>query len=138
MSSIVTRRMYRRLEADYPSCYLLPHSVRLAAVRDISLNGIRIRCLSAPPAQTILKIQIWLPGQSDGIEIDQAVVRWTEQDEFGVQIVSLSNNADSQLAAHIEQLLCRRAVGEPAEWFYASLIQREVPACKGGGIVRRA
>jgi hypothetical protein len=115
MPSIVTRRMYRRLRADYPSCYLLPHAVRLSAVRDISLNGIRMRCLSAPPAQTILKIQIWLPSQKDSIEIDQAVVRWTEQGEFGVQIVSLTNNADSRLAAHIEQLLRQGTGGESAE-----------------------
>ena len=110
MPSIMTRRMYRRVEADYPSYYLMPHSGRLAAVRDISLNGFRVRCLSALPAQTILKIQLWLPGQIDGIEIDQAVVRWTEQDEFGVQIVSLSNDADCRLAAHVEQLLCQQAV----------------------------
>ncbi len=115
MSSIVTRRMYRRLTADYPSCYLLPHAVRRAAVRDLSLNGIRMRCLTAPPAQSILKIQLWLPGQEDGIEIDQAVVRWTEQDEFGVQIVSLSNDADCRLAAHIEQLLRQQAVGGSVE-----------------------
>lgn len=126
MPSIITRRMYRRLEADYPSCYLLPHAARLAAVRDISLNGIRIRCLSAPPATTILKIQIWLPAQKDGIEIDQAVVRWTEQDEFGVQIVSLSNNADCRLAAHIEQLLRQRSMGEPAE----------VVLCQASGLLK--
>lgn len=53
--------------------------------------------------------------QKDSIEIDQAVVRWTEQGEFGVQIVSLSNNADSRLAAHIEQLLRQGTVGESAE-----------------------
>ncbi|MBX3327808.1 MAG: PilZ domain-containing protein [Nitrospira sp.] len=115
MHSIGTRRMYRRIEADYPSCYLTSHSVRLAAVRDISLNGFRVRCLSAPQDQTILKLHLWLPGQKDGITIDQAVVRWAEQDEFGVQIVSLSNDVDCRLAEHIEQLLRQRLSGESAE-----------------------
>lgn len=101
----MTRRMYRRVEADYPSCYLIPHFVGLAAVQDISLNGIRMRCLCAPPARTIVKIHLWLPGQKDAIEIDQAVVRWAEPDEFGAQIVSLSNHADSRLAMQIEQLV---------------------------------
>jgi hypothetical protein len=114
MISILTRRMYRRVETDYPSCYLLPHAVRIAAVRDISLNGFRVRCLSAPPIQTLVRIQLWLPGQKDGIEIDQAIVRWAEQDEFGVQIVSLSNDADCRLAEHIEQLLRQHAVGGSA------------------------
>lgn len=115
MYSIVTRRMYRRVEADYPGCYLMTYSGRLAAVRDIALNGFRMRCLAAPPAHTILKLQLWLPGQNDGIQIDQAVVRWTEQDEFGVQIVSLSNDADSRLASHIEQLLRQQAAGRATE-----------------------
>ncbi len=115
MLSIVTRRMYRRLEAEYPCCYLMPHCVRLAAMRDISLNGFRVRCLSAPLAQTIIRVQLWLPGQKDGLEIDQAVVRWTEPYEFGVQIVSLSNDADRRLAGHIEQLLHRQASGGSAE-----------------------
>lgn len=111
----MTRRMYRRVEADYPSCYVTPHSVRLATVRDISLNGFRVRCLSAPPGQTILKLQIWLPDEKGDIAIDQAVVRWAEQDEFGVQIVSLSNDADCRLVAHVEQLLWQRALGDSNE-----------------------
>jgi hypothetical protein len=115
MQSIVTRRMYRRVEADYPGCYVMTHSGRFAAVRDIALNGFRVRCLSAPPARTVLKLQLWLPGQRDGIRIDQAVVRWAEQDEFGVQIVSLSNDADRRLASHIEQLLCQQAAGGATE-----------------------
>lgn len=115
MPSIVTRRMYRRIETEYPCCYLMPHSVRLAAVRDISLNGFRVTCLSAPPIQTVLTMQLWVPDQKNGIEIDQAVVRWAEQNEFGVQIVSLSNDADCRLAAHIEQLLRRRSAGESTE-----------------------
>lgn len=111
----MTRRMYRRVEADYPSCYVMPHSVRRATVRDISLNGFRVSCLSAPSCQTILKLQLWLPGQKDDIAIDQAVVRWAEQDEFGVQIVSLSNDADCRLAAHVEQLLRQQALKEATE-----------------------
>ena len=93
----------------------MPHCVRLAVVRDISLNGFRVRCLSAPLAQTIIRVQLWLPGQKDGLEIDQVVVRWTEQYEFGVQLVSLSNDADRRLAGHIEQLLHRQVAGGSAE-----------------------
>ncbi|HMS85646.1 MAG TPA: PilZ domain-containing protein [Nitrospira sp.] len=115
MHSIVTRRMYRRVEADYPACYLTSHSGRFAAVRDIALNGFRVRCLSAPPAHTILKLQLWLPGQKDEIKIDQAVVCWAEQDEFGVQIVSLSSEADCRLAVHIAQLLHRQPLGGATE-----------------------
>ncbi|MBS0149945.1 MAG: PilZ domain-containing protein [Nitrospira sp.] len=115
MLSIVTRRMYRRLDAEYPCRYVMPHCVRLAAVRDISLNGFRVQCLSAPPSQTIIRVQLWLPGQKDCLKIDQAVVRWAEQEEFGVQIVALSNDADCRLAGHIEQLLHQRAVDGLAE-----------------------
>jgi hypothetical protein len=105
MNPIATRRMYRRVPADYPSFYLMGQALRRSAIRDISLNGVRIQCHSDPPCNSLVMVRLWLPGQEDSLDVDQAIVRWVRGQEFGVQFVSLSNEADFRLAAHIERVL---------------------------------
>ena len=105
MIPVVTRRMYRRVSAEYPSYYLMGQVLRQSVIRDISLNGVRIQSLSDLPRNPLVMIRLWLPDQQDSLDIDQAMVRWVRGQEFGVQFVSLSNEADFRLAAHIERVL---------------------------------
>ncbi len=105
MNPVATRRMYRRVSADYPSCYLMSQTLRRSVIRDISLNGVRIQCFSEPPCNSVVMVRLWLPGQEDSIDVDQAIVRWVRGQECGVQFVALSNEADFRLALHIEQAL---------------------------------
>jgi hypothetical protein len=74
-------------------------------VRDISLNGFRVEGQFGLPFDTIVKIQLWLPNGEGTVDIDQAVVRWMTEREFGVQIVSISNEEDLRLARHVEHRL---------------------------------
>ncbi|MDH4327222.1 MAG: PilZ domain-containing protein [Nitrospira sp.] len=105
MSHFYTRRMYRRISAEYSGCYLTSYSVRPAVVRDISLNGFRVEGPPGLSCVTLVKIQLWLPNGEGIVDIDQAMVRWMTEREFGVQIVSISNEADLRLAHHVEQRL---------------------------------
>jgi hypothetical protein len=104
-----TRRMYRRISAEYPGCFLTSYSVRQVLVRDVSLNGFRVEGTFGLPYDTIVKIQLWLPNGEGTVEVDQAMVRWMTEQEFGVQIVSISNEADLRLARHVEQRLQQAA-----------------------------
>lgn len=105
MKQVVTRRMYRRVSADYPSCFLMGQVLRQAVIRDISLNGVRIQSFSDLPHNPLVMVRLWLPGQQESLDVDQAIVRWVRGQEFGVQFVSLSNEADFRLAVHIERVL---------------------------------
>lgn len=105
MKPVVTRRMYRRVLADYPSCYVMGQMLRQAVIRDISLNGVRIQSFSDLPHNPLVMVRFWLPGQQESLDVDQAIVRWVRGQEFGVQFVSLSNEADYRLAIHIERIL---------------------------------
>ncbi len=107
-----TRRMYRRVPTDYQVCYATSSAFRAGVVEDLSLNGFRIRGAAALPRNAIVMLRLWLPNGAGSIDIDQAIVRWVEEQEFGVQIIALSNEADLRLALHVEHLL-RRMVGEP-------------------------
>lgn len=111
MSLSSTRRMYRRISAEYPGCFVTSYSVQQAVVRDISLNGFRVEGLFGLPHDTIFKIQLRLPNGEGTVDIDQAMVRWITEREFGVQIVSISNEADLRLARHVEQRLQQSALG---------------------------
>lgn len=110
MNSSTTRRMYRRVSTDCPSCYLTSLSIRQGVVRDLSLNGFRIEGQSGLPRNTIIMVRLWLPGQESSIDIDQALVRWVNEREFGIQIIALSNEADLRLANHVEQALQHTAM----------------------------
>ncbi len=110
MKSLATRRMYRRLMTNYPSCYHTSHSFCHSVVRDISLNGLRIKSQTNLSRDAMVMVRLWLPDQQGSLDIDQAVVRWVRGQEFGVQFVSLSNEADFRLATHIEQLLRQQTI----------------------------
>jgi hypothetical protein len=114
MDLTLTRRMYRRILTGHPSCYLTSHSLRHSVVRDISLNGFRLEGLPALPRHTMVMVRIWLPDQKETIDIDQAVVRWVRGNEFGVQIVALSNEADFRLSVYVERVLQQQTVNAMA------------------------
>jgi hypothetical protein len=99
--------MYRRISTECLGIYLTSSSFRQAVVRDVSLNGFRIEGPSGVPRNTLVMVRLWLPDQEESIDIDQAVVRWVNEREFGVQFVALSNEADLRIATHVEQALRR-------------------------------
>lgn len=106
--------MYRRVSVDCPGCYLTSSSFRQGIVRDVSLNGVRIEGQSGLSRNTIVMLRLWLPDQEGSVDIDQAVVRWASEREFGAQIVSLSNEADYRIASHVERMLRRMALNAVA------------------------
>lgn len=99
--------MYRRISTDYPACYLLNKSFHQGVVRDLSLNGFRVEGRSGLLPNAIVMLRLWLPSGAGHIDIDEAVVRWVHEREFGVQIVALSNEVDLCLALHVERVLER-------------------------------
>lgn len=110
MNSTSTRRMYRRISAEYPGWYIVGGAMQHAVVRDVSLNGFRIEGPADLPCNTIIPVRVWLPEQENSLKIDQAVVRWAKGWEFGVQIVGLSNEEDLRLANHVEWMLERGSI----------------------------
>jgi PilZ domain len=102
-----TRRMYRRVERECRACILTSSAIHRCTVRDLSLSGFRVKRQGeeALPQHTSVMIRVWLPGVSVPIDIDQARVRWGRGNEFGVEILSISNGSDFQLAEFIERTL---------------------------------
>ena len=112
MRSPSTRRMYRRIERECHACMLTSGAIHRCTVRDLSLSGFRVtrQGKEVLSRHTFVMIRVWLPGVPIPIDIDQAMVRWDRGNEFGVEILSISNGADFQLAGFIERTL-QRATG---------------------------
>jgi len=99
--------MYRRVERECYACILTSSAIHRCTVRDLSLSGFRVKRQGkdALSLHTPVMIRVWLPGGSAPIDIDQAMVRWDRGKEFGVEIQSISNGSDFQLAGFIERTL---------------------------------
>lgn len=102
-----TRRMYRRVERECHACILTSSAIHRCTVRDLSLSGARVQRQDKAvlSLHMLVMIRVWLPGISTPIDIDQAMVRWDRGNEFGVEIQSISNGSDFQLAGFIERTL---------------------------------
>lgn len=105
MSLPSTRRMYRRVTTDYHGWYGTHRIIQPVIVRDLSLNGFKIEGEAGLLSDMIVSMRVQLPHGGGSIEIDQAVVRWKTEREFGVQIIALSNESDLRLARHVEHQL---------------------------------
>ena len=79
--------------------------IRPVIVRDLSLNGFRIEGQADLLCDMIVNMRVHLPNGGGSIEIDQAVVRWKTEHEFGAQIIALSNESDLRLARYVEHQL---------------------------------
>jgi hypothetical protein len=99
--------MYRRIDQECHACILTSSAIQRCMVRDLSLSGFRVKRQGedALSLHTPVMIRVWLPGISTPIDIDQAMVRWDRGNEFGVEIQSISNGSDFQLAGFIERTL---------------------------------
>ncbi|MCP9464245.1 MAG: PilZ domain-containing protein [Nitrospira sp.] len=106
MRVVSTRRMYRRIETRCGGVLIIHGVAQRMVVRDLSLNGLKMEVPFPPPRGTLVAVQLWLP-VGELVEIDQALVRWSDDRQCGVQIVSLSNEMDQRLARYIESHLAR-------------------------------
>lgn len=110
MSERMMRRMYRRVVTECEGCILAANTVSRCRVQDLSLNGFRIQADRVFAQGGLVMVRIWVPGGTEPIDIDQAVIRWSSNGEIGMQVVVLSNGADFQLARYVERSLAQAPV----------------------------
>ena len=71
---------------------------------DLSQQGCRIKDVPPFPCGTRVRLQLWLPEQSEPVKIEQAVVRWVANDQFGVSFLDVPPDARARLE-HVFRLL---------------------------------
>lgn len=65
---------------------------------DLSLKGCRIQGVYPSSSGTRLRLQLWLPDQSQPMKVDLAAVQWIKKNQFGVSFLSMSPEAQARLA----------------------------------------
>lgn len=73
-------------------------------VQDVSIDGCKVRSTKPAKVNAELRLQFYPPGQSLPIEIQQAVVRWSGDGEFGVQFRRVGHAHEARLHQLISEL----------------------------------
>ena len=73
-------------------------------VVDLSIRGCRIFSLTEVKAGTTLQLEIHVSKQDPPILVTQAVVRWYRDSSFGLEFVSLSEQAWPRLQQLVKEL----------------------------------
>ncbi len=58
-------------------------------VTNLSLGGCKVDSEASIYIGMYLALQICLPGQETTLQVDQAVVRWAREEEFGLEFTSM-------------------------------------------------
>jgi hypothetical protein len=64
---------------------------------DLTRQGCRIKGTPPLPCGTRLRLQLWLPDVAQPVTVDQAAVRWVQDDQFGVSFLEVSPAARAYL-----------------------------------------
>ena len=73
-------------------------------VEDVSINGCKVRSTKPANVKAELRLQFYPPGQAVPIEIQQAVVRWAGDGEFGVQFNRMEQAHEERLHRLLNEL----------------------------------
>lgn len=81
--------------------YLIPQGAGKGTLINLSREGWRIMSDQPVSRGTVLSLRLYLQDQEDPLDVDQAIVRWTDQTEFGVELVSLRPDAATRLSEYL-------------------------------------
>lgn len=94
----------RRAPRHYLHCeleYLTPQGAGKGALINLSREGWRIKSEKPVPRGTVLSLRLYLQDQPAPLDIHQAIVRWTDSTEFGVELLSLRPDAATRLRDYL-------------------------------------
>jgi len=81
--------------------YLSPQGAGKGTLINLSREGWRIKSDHPVTQGTVLSLRLYLQDQPTPLDVDQAIVRWTDSTEFGVELVSLRPDAATRLSEYL-------------------------------------
>lgn len=96
------RRRHRRVPAELKSL-LLGNSHEVEGITlDLSIGGARIESeLDVFPGKQI-RVRLVMPGEEEPLLIDQAMVRWVDEDTFGIEFLKVNQDRRDDLEELID------------------------------------
>ena len=96
-------RKNQRFRASVPVLYRGKGVDGEGMVKDLSLSGWQIRGNEPVSVGITLALRLFLPGEPEPLQIDQAIVQWVQGLEFGVKFDTLPG----KVLDRIEQIIAR-------------------------------
>ena len=81
--------------------YLSPQGTGTGTLINLCREGWRIKSDHPISRGTVLSFRLHLHDQPTPLEIDQAIVRWTDSTEFGVELLNLRPDAATRLSEYL-------------------------------------
>ncbi len=66
-------------------------------VTNLSLGGCKVDSKASVYIGMYLVLQVYLPGQETPLHVDQAVVRWAKEQEFGLEFITMRPEEEERL-----------------------------------------
>jgi PilZ domain-containing protein len=93
-----------RYAVHCPVTYAMHNAEAEAIVVDMSREGWRLQSGKPVAVGTVLRLQIVVPFLAQPIPIEQAIVRWSNRAEFGIQLLVLDVGAAAQLSEYLSMV----------------------------------
>jgi hypothetical protein len=81
--------------------YLSPKGAGKGILINLSREGWRIKSDQPVSRGTVLSLRVHFPDQPTPLDIDQAIVRWVDSTEFGVELLNLRPDAATRLSEYL-------------------------------------
>ncbi len=96
-------RSRRRVEVDYPASFTGDEGSGQGTVTNLTIAGCEIESPIPLPTGARLCLQVETPGARPPIIIAHAIVRWRNEDRFGLEFVRFGDEAKEQLMDMLNQ-----------------------------------
>jgi hypothetical protein len=93
----MSKRIRARVLADRRVEYRYATGFGDGTLMNLSLHGCRIKGAPSFSCGSRLRLQLWLPDQAQPMAIEQAVVRWVKDDQFGVSFLEVPPDVRARL-----------------------------------------
>ena len=100
----MSKRMHARVMVHRRVEYRYAQGQGEGMLLNLSLQGCRIKGAPPFPCGTRLRLQLWLPEQSQPAKVELAAVRWVKDDQFGVSFLNVSPDARARLKQVLQLL----------------------------------
>ncbi len=118
-SSLLQRRLedrvHDRSDTDFRAFFTDGQYVEgEGTVLDISKSGCRVQCPCELKQGATVEVWLFMPNYEWPLRIEQALVRWKDGEEFGLQFLSLRPSQRERLRQFLQQRL--RPLNKPRTW----------------------
>jgi len=97
-------RKHPRLPFQCQISFSRHETVEVGTVSNLAVGGCKVESKASVYIGMYLTLQIHLPGHDSPLKLDQAVVRWAKEQEFGLEFISMRPEEEEHLHRFVSTL----------------------------------